>query len=167
MRLLFLVLVWSWSATATAELYRWVDPETGSVKFSSYPPPWFGDPLLEGRAPKVEHIPPRGPGGSAQPEAPANVGAASQDLATMLEPLEAKRKALMAVFSSLPKTEDFSRAGEGLRQQVDAYEAVRAEMDRLDPKGAARRNAAARPVLERIVEGLRAQFGGGPPVPGR
>ena len=52
---------------AFADLYRWVDPESGSVKFSSYPPPWYGDENLEKRAPKVEHIPPRGPGGSTQP----------------------------------------------------------------------------------------------------
>ena len=53
---------------AFADLYRWVDPETGSVKFSSYPPPWYGDEKLETRSPKVEHIPPRGPGGSTQAE---------------------------------------------------------------------------------------------------
>ena len=54
--------------SALADLYRWVDPETGSVKFSSYPPPWYGDEAKEKRAPRVEHIPPRGPGASAQPE---------------------------------------------------------------------------------------------------
>jgi len=60
-----------WSVTAAADLYRWVDPETGSVKFSSYPPPWYGDEKLERRAPRVEHIPPRGPGGSGPVEPPA------------------------------------------------------------------------------------------------
>ena len=42
---------------AHADLYRWVDPETGSVKFSSYPPPWYGDEAMQRRAPKVERIP--------------------------------------------------------------------------------------------------------------
>jgi len=42
---------------ALADLYRWIDPETGSVKLSSYPPPWLGDPEQEKRAPKVELIP--------------------------------------------------------------------------------------------------------------
>jgi hypothetical protein len=60
---------------ALADLYRWVDPETGSVKFSSYPPPWYGDENLEKRSPKVEHIPPRSPGGSTQTE-PVTEGAA-------------------------------------------------------------------------------------------
>ena len=63
-----LLMFFLWASPAHADLYRWVDPETGSVKFSSYPPPWFGDEAKEKRAPKVEHIPPRGPGGSAQPE---------------------------------------------------------------------------------------------------
>lgn len=41
---------------ANADLYRWVDPETGSVKLSSYPPPWYGDPEREARSPAVEVI---------------------------------------------------------------------------------------------------------------
>ena len=66
------VVLGLWMGPALADLYRWVDPETGSVKFSSYPPPWYGDEKAEKRAPKVEHIPPRGPGGSprAEPQSP-------------------------------------------------------------------------------------------------
>ena len=41
---------------AHAELYRWVDPQSGSVKFSNLPPPWYGDPEREARSPKVEVI---------------------------------------------------------------------------------------------------------------
>ena len=47
-----------WAASASGQLYRWVDPETGSVKFSSYPPPWFNNPARPPRAPKVEVIEP-------------------------------------------------------------------------------------------------------------
>ena len=54
---------------AAADLYRWVDPETGSVKFSSYPPPWYDDPAQARRAPKVEHIP-AGRDAVAKPETP-------------------------------------------------------------------------------------------------
>jgi len=32
---------------ASADLYRWIDRESGSVKFSNTPPPWFGDPERE------------------------------------------------------------------------------------------------------------------------
>lgn len=59
MRIVLFMLIAGWMATATADLYRWVDPETGSVKFSSYPPPWYGDEAREKGAPKVEHIPAR------------------------------------------------------------------------------------------------------------
>jgi hypothetical protein len=60
----------AWAGAAAADLYRWVDPETGSIKFSSYPPPWFGDPARERRAPKVEVIPERSsaPAGGPRPD---------------------------------------------------------------------------------------------------
>ena len=58
MRLAVAVLISLWIAPALADLYRWVDPETGTVKFSSYPPPWYNDPAQRGHAPKVEVIVP-------------------------------------------------------------------------------------------------------------
>ena len=64
MRCLLIVAMTAWAGAAGADLYRWVDPETGSGKFSSYPPPWYGDEALQRRSPRVEHIP-------AGPEAPA------------------------------------------------------------------------------------------------
>ena len=48
------VLMCLGAGSAAAQLYRWVDPETGSVKYSSYPPPWFNDPAKQPRAPRVE-----------------------------------------------------------------------------------------------------------------
>jgi hypothetical protein len=53
-------------------------------------------------------------------------------------------------------SQDLSRGGEGLRQKMEAYEAVRAELDRVDPAGAARRANESRSVLERLRQG----FGG-------
>jgi hypothetical protein len=52
---------------AHADLYRWIDRETGSVKFSSTPPPWYGDPEKQKNAPAVEVIPYRAPGAPAKP----------------------------------------------------------------------------------------------------
>lgn len=52
------VLMCLWAGSAAAQLYRWVDPETGSVKYSSYPPPWFNDAVKQPRTPKVEVIAP-------------------------------------------------------------------------------------------------------------
>lgn len=57
MRLFVALAIGLAAAPASADLYRWVDPDTGSTKYSSYPPPWFGDPARERRAPKVEVIP--------------------------------------------------------------------------------------------------------------
>jgi hypothetical protein len=147
MRFLLSAVLLFLSGTVFADLYRWVDPETGSVKFSSYPPPWFGDAELEMRAPKVEHIPERAPGAASEPGATP---------AGPLEALEERRKRVMQQIATLPA--DPQRAGAGLKQHLDAYAAVIAEMDRLDPKGADRRRAEAQPLLDRMVEGLRSQL---------
>lgn len=145
-----------WVSSVHADLYRWIDPETGSVKFSSYPPPWYGDPEQEKRAPKVEHIPERKAGAGGEPAAaPGNA----------LDALEAQRKRVLQQLNVLPGAQDFQRAGAGLKQQLDAYAAVIAEMDRLDPAGAARRRAESQPLLDRVIQGLRAQLGAKPPAP--
>jgi hypothetical protein len=46
---------------------------------------------------------------------------------------------------------------------MEAYEAVRAELDRLDPAGAARRRNESTSVLERLRQGFGAQFSTVPP----
>ena len=63
----------------SADLYRWVDPETGSVKFSSYPPPWHGDAAKERRAPKVEVIPAATSAPAPAPKPAANAEAVRFD----------------------------------------------------------------------------------------
>jgi len=76
------MLVWAapYSAPAAADLYRWVDPETGSIKFSNAPPRWYGDPALERGAPKVEVIPERSsaPSSGPRPEIEAKPKPAAQ-----------------------------------------------------------------------------------------
>jgi hypothetical protein len=139
---------------AHADLYRWVDPQTGSVKFSSYPPPWFGDQALELNAPATEVIAYQMPG-AAKPAAPAKPSAA----ASVLAALETRLAGLTQFFSALPSNQDFSRAGSGIQQQLEAYQALRAELDRLDPAGAARRRAQEVGVMETLRRGLEAQFG--------
>ena len=59
MRFALAVALLAWAGAAAADLYRWVDPDSGSVKFSSYPPPWYGDQGKDRRSPKVEVIPER------------------------------------------------------------------------------------------------------------
>jgi hypothetical protein len=154
MRLVLLLAALA-ASPAYAELYRWVDRETGSVKFSSYPPPWFGDPAREMHAPAVEVI------RYETTAAPAPKPAATESL---MAALEAQWKTLTQVFASLPPSSDFARAGSGLQQQLQAYEAVRAELDRLDPAGAARRRAQAAGIFETLRKGLQAQLSVKPPA---
>ena len=139
---------------AQADLYRWVDPQTGSVKFSSYPPPWFGDQARELNAPATEVIVDQAPG-APKPAAPVKPSAA----ASVLAALETRLAGLTQFFYALPSNQDFSRAGSGIQQQVEAYQALRAELDRLDPGGAARRRAQEVGVMETLRRGLEAQFG--------
>jgi hypothetical protein len=47
------------SGGVLADLYVWKDPATGAMRIYSYPPPWYGNPALERRSPKVERIPER------------------------------------------------------------------------------------------------------------
>lgn len=155
MRLIFFATLLA-AFPAHADLYRWVDPQTGSVKFSSYPPPWFGQPALEINAPAVEVVVHRQPGApkpaAAQPPKPS----ASSSI---LSALEARLAGLTQFFSALPANTDFSRAGSGIQQQLDAYQAVAAELDRLDPAGAARRRQQEVGIFERLRRGVEAQFG--------
>ncbi len=55
-------------------------------------------------------------------------------------------------------SQEFNRGSEGLRQHMEAYEAVRAELDRMDPAGAARRRNESTSILERLRQGFGAQF---------
>ena len=57
----------AWAGVAAADLYRWVDPDSGSVKFSNYPPPWYGDQAKDRRAPQVEVNPERRVAPPAEP----------------------------------------------------------------------------------------------------
>jgi len=140
---------------AYADLYRWVDPQTGSVKFSSYPPPWFGQPALELNAPATEVVVYRPPGAPRPAAEPAKPSVA----ASVLAALETRLAGLTQFFSALPSNTDFSRAGAGIQQQLEAYQAVAAELDRLDPAGAARRRQQEVGFMETLRRGLEAQFG--------
>ena len=145
MRLAILLAVLLGSGQAAADLYRWVDPETGSVKFSSYPPPWYGDETKQRRAPKVEHIPARGPGASARiepaPDAPRDAG-------TSLDALERQRKAVLQQLSV-----SAGRPGAGTQQQLQALATVMEQLDKLNPEGAQARRVETEAVLQKLIKG--------------
>jgi hypothetical protein len=131
-RTLILLLLFA-APAAHAQLYRWVDPETGSVKFSNLPPAVS--------QPGVEVVPYRGPGAPGSPK-------------HGIAELESRWRALLA---ELGTGQDLARGGQGLQQQLQAYEAVRSELDRLDPAGAARRRAESASVIQRLARGFEVQ----------
>ena len=133
-----------WATAADADLYRWIDPESGSVKYSSVAPSWYGDGERRGRAAAVEVVP-YAPMGvpTRKPEEAATPGR------TAVAALEARWRAFLQGFSTLTKS-DFESAGRGLGEQLQAYQSVVAELDRLDPAGRGRRQAAEAMVLEKL-----------------
>ena len=65
MKAVFFLALLALPFLAYADLYRWIDPESGSVKLSSTPPPWYE----RGSGPKVERIPYAVPAGKPAAEA--------------------------------------------------------------------------------------------------
>lgn len=144
-----------------ADMYRWIDRETGSVKFSNTPPPWFGDPEKERQSPRVEVIKYRGPAEKPKPgPAPQGAGPEARTLAT----LEARWLELARFFASLPPGADLERANASIRQQAQAYQALSAELDRLDPGGTARRRSQEAALIESVRRGVEPTFFPRPPT---
>lgn len=162
MRLLSLMVLAACAMPASAQLYRWVDPQTGSVKYSNHAPPWHGDPAPRRSDPKVEVIPPRfaAPPKPAAAEKPAALAApAAEAKPGLLADLEMRWRDMLEDLGTFTKREDFERAGAGLRQQVEAYDAVRIELDRIDPAGAARRRKEEGSMIDQVKKGLGAWLG--------
>ena len=157
-RLSFLVL-FSWLSCVHADLYRWIDPETGSIKFSSYPPPWYGDAAQERRAPKVEHIPQRKPGTAVETPAPPPAAAAAKPAAGTPETLEQRRKALLAQLLEVLTSPTAASPEEALRgllaiaEPMREFRSVEAALAQADPAGRAVRHKD----LEAFVASLEAR----------
>jgi hypothetical protein len=153
-KLLFALLLLAAAFAAHADLYRWVERETGSVKYSNTPPPWYGDAEKQRGAPAVEVVPYRGPGPASKPT-PQTEGAAAE--ARAIARMETRWLELVRFFASLPPSTDFSRAGPNIRLQLEAYQTLTAELDRLDPAGAPRRGAQVANALGNIRRGAQAE----------
>ena len=169
-----LLLAASWPAHA--DLYRWVDAETGSVKFSNFPP----SEAAAGKKPlQVEVIPYGTPRAAASPQqaaalpvaavpvasAPAAAVAAAQPQAAqdLLGSLQERWRTLRNAFAVVPPKADFDRAGGAIQSQVEAYRTVAAELDRLDPAGAARRRQEEGGMFENFIKGIGAHLSSGAP----
>ena len=118
--------------SAHADLYRWIDPASGSVKFSSQPP---SDPRIEPEVVRYKAPPP--------PPKPA-----AAPLPSNKPDLEARWRLLATELAAIPPQE-LKTGSDRVRQQVQALEATRAELDRTDPAGAPRRNAELVAILQR------------------
>ena len=124
------------AASAQAELYRWIDPETGSVKFSTLPPP----PGLHAEI--VPFSTQTGPASTpAKPAAKPPAGTSGTDL-------ESRWRELLATLMRA----DLRRAERATRDQLQLFQAMGAELDRVDPPGSARRHVEQAPLDARMRE---------------
>ena len=112
---------------AQADLYRWVDPETGSVKFSNAPPPWYES----GSGPQVDRIPYKQPGSRA----PAG-DQAQQEAALGLEARWREQLQKLTPQST--------------REEFVAFQGLTGELDKLDPGGKERRTRELQKMLQRF-----------------
>jgi hypothetical protein len=118
----------AFASVAHADLYRWVDSQSGSVKLSSSPPPWYET----GSGPDVERIPSAAPAGSRAP--------AQQSPSVPLAVLETRwRQALHAVAA---------RPG---KESAEALVAITTQVDRADPAGMARRRQESAAILKSLT----------------
>jgi hypothetical protein len=91
---------------AHADLYRWVDPETGSIKFSNSPPAWMGEGERRNE-PEVRLIPSR-------PVAPS----ASSTPAVLEKPAAAPGKPAAAPAVAAPQRAEEAGAFDRLRKAL-------------------------------------------------
>jgi hypothetical protein len=132
---------------AAAELYRWRDPQTGSIKYSSYPPPWFGDEAREANAPKVEVL--SGPqAGGKDGGKPADEMA--EKVAEVIHFMEQRREQLLARMTLARASAGFDPATPTFQADLQAYRTVSRELDKFDPRGTAARRRADASVFENL-----------------
>jgi hypothetical protein len=125
---------------AAADLYRWVDPQSGSVKFSNAPPPWYETD----RGPPVERIPYQGPAArTAGAEKPAAGG-------STLAALEARWLESLRTLAEASAKGDPGAPTEAMKRQLEVFQAITAELDRLDPGGRDRRRAEQLSLLQKL-----------------
>jgi hypothetical protein len=142
---------------ARAELYRWRDPQTGSVKYSSYPPPWFGDEAREANAPKVEVLGGPQAGGKDSDKPP---DAMAEKIAEVVRFMEQRREQLLARMTIARASAGFEPANPSFQADLQAYRNVTRELDKFDPRGAAARREADVRVFENLGIELRAPDNG-------
>ncbi|MEJ2175812.1 MAG: hypothetical protein P8Y76_13135 [bacterium] len=135
------------TSDALAELYRWRDPQTGTIKYSSYPPPWYGDETREATAPKVEVLGERQGAGDADRK-PADEMA--EKVAEVVHFMEQRREQLLSRMTVARASAGFDPADPAFKADVQAYRAVTRELDKFDPKGAAARRKSDAQLFQNL-----------------
>lgn len=133
--------------SAFGELYRWRDPYSGSIKYSTYPPPWYGDEAREARSPKVEVLTGAREAAAAK-SAPAD--AMAEKVAEVIQFMEKRREQLLARMTVARALPGFSPTDPAFQQDLQAYRAVTRELDKFDSKGAAARRSADATAFESL-----------------
>jgi hypothetical protein len=141
MRFFISIALALFAGNVLADLYRWVDPESGSVKFSSYPPPWYNESSPDRRAPKVERIAEKA---RPTPFAPSSAGESE------LAALEGQRRAVMQMIEATLDEPGNATTESEVRRQLGIYRDVSAQLDRVDPTGSAARNNQMLRLAERL-----------------
>jgi hypothetical protein len=129
------------AAPAHADLYRWIDAETGSVKLANSPPPWYET----GSGPAVERIPFSAPAPAGRSAAPGKPAAQAPAAA-----LETRWRNLLEILGSLPRQMDANAMSDTVKQQIQTFQALGAELDRVDPAGRERRAAEQLAVMQKM-----------------
>ncbi|MCG6951518.1 MAG: hypothetical protein LJE90_04040 [Betaproteobacteria bacterium] len=146
---------------AGAELYRWRDPQTGSIKYSSYPPPWYGDESRAASAPRVEVLGGGNRDGEANAKAP---DAMAEKVAEVIRFMEQRREQLLSRMTVARASAGFAPTNPAFRADLEAYRNVTRELDKFDPKGASARRKSDARVFENL--GIEPQSATEPPAPG-
>ncbi len=151
------------ASDAFAELYRWRDPQTGNIRYSSYPPPWYGDESREASAPKVEVIGAQREGASRTP-----ADEMAEKVAEVIRFMEQRREQLLSRMTVARASAGFDPEDAAFKADLQAYRAVTRELDKFDPKGASLRRRADARAFENLgvapqAEGARPAVAGAPP----
>ncbi len=158
LRILSAALLGFSAGVVQADLYLWKDPVTGQVRIYSYPPPWYGNPELEKRAPKVERIPERQPAPAVvepasravpPPVAPAPPTAAPAARTANVAQLEARRRQLLRQIE-VAGAKGVEQPAPEMDRVVDEYLRLLLDMAQIDPDGTEARRAETQAVIDKI-----------------
>jgi hypothetical protein len=145
-RIVLLALVFCQGAHA--DIYRWVDPQTGSVKFSNLPPPERPNVAVEVlRYPAGQPVPAITPAPAVAPEPAA---APVRPERSPMAPLEARWRLTLERLVEALERPDADGSDPRVQALVKSVEAANVELDKVDPAGVAARRRELQGILQRI-----------------